>query len=538
MKNTPPLSQALEEIIARSTLRDVPHTRKGNILFFDVPAADCERVVFSLKKDLALPLKTMFATDEREENGTFRVVYVFGVPKENFFLAPFVSVPKDAGTFTSLAVRDQEFSRYEREIFTFFGLVPEGHPDLKRIILHEENFPADVFPLRKDVPWNARLARQKPDWEQFPSFKKYGGEGVYEIPVGPVHAGIIEPGHFRFSMLGEEMLALEPRLGYVHKGIEKLFENLAMDKKVALAERVSGDSSFAHALAFCQSLESLAGVSVPKRGELLRVVYAELERLANHVNDIGFIMLDTGFSFGGAGCARLRERLLRSNERLTGSRFLRGVAALGGSAKDIDAIAAAELLKDQNGMEKDFNEIIAASLESDSLVNRLEGAGALSPDVARDHGLVGPAARAVGRRIDARKDSPYASYRELEFSVPTETAGDVHARFMVRVAEVKESFALIRQALLFLEMEKSPASTSFPERIPQNSAGVGIAEGFRGDIVYVSMTDSAGALARVKVRDASFLNWQVFPYTIPADVVPDFPLINKSYNLSYSGNDL
>lgn len=532
------ISPSLKALIKRSPLGSVSPSRRGNALLFPLLPSDAANIVLSLKKDMALPLKTMFALDERKESGVFRVCYVFGAPKHDTFLVPYIDIAPDAPAFESLARRDREFSMYEREIYTFFGIDPAGHPEKERIILHPENFPESVYPLRKDIHWNARPQRSEPSANFAFAAKTYGGEGVYEIPVGPVHAGIIEPGHFRFSVLGEEVLMLEPRLGYVHKGVEKLFETLSLGRAVMLAERVSGDSSFSHALALCQSLEALADVTVPKRAALLRVVYAELERLANHAGDIGFIMLDAGFSFGGAEGSRIRERLLRLNERISGNRFLRGVAVPGGVATDITPTFAAELVEDLGALEKAFTRFVEVSLESDSLLNRLEGTGTLTSDIAKDHGVVGVAARAVGQAVDSRKDFPYAAYPSLRFSVPTENGGDVHARFAVRVAEAEESFSLINQALEKLQNEPSPLCAPFPDRLPANSFGIGIAEGFRGDIVYASVSDGAGALARVKVRDPSFLIWPAFPYSAPADVVPDFPLINKSYNLSYSGNDL
>ncbi len=508
--------------------------REGNILLFDVPAVELEQVVRTLKHEHHLPLKTVAAADERTNKGVFRIHYVFGIPKEGVFLVPTLSVSEADATFPSLTLVDQEFSVYEQEIMTFFGLVPKGHPRAERILLHRENFSEDLYPLRKDFAWNAK---QEPTGKEMPAFQQFDGEGVYEIPVGPVHAGIIEPGHFRFSVLGEEILKLEPRLGYVHKGTEKLFETLPMERKVALAERISGDSSFHHALAFAQAIEALAAAELSERAKLLRVIYAELERLANHFNDIAFIMLDTGLSFGGSQGTRLRERALQWNERLSGNRFLRGVIVPGGVTCDIDAETVRKFQDDLEVLEEDFREIIEAAKESDSLLNRLHGTGRLDAKIGRDHGVVGIAARAVGINIDARADFPYAAYDGLQWSVPTESSGDVCARFFVRIREVHQSFRLLSQALTLLPHTKGNLTASIGN-LPFEAHAVGIVEGWRGDIVYFIATDDLGALSRVKVRDPSFLNWQVFPYVVTNDIVPDFPLINKSFNLSYTGNDL
>ncbi len=351
-----------------------------------------------------------------------------------------------------------------------------------------------------------------------------------------MHAGIIEPGHFRFSVAGEEIVHLEAKLGYVHKGTEKLFETLPLEKKVALAERVSGDTSFTHSLAFCQALETLANIDVPERAQYLRVVFSEMERIANHLGDIGFIMLDTGYSFGGASGTRLRETAMRWNERLSGSRFLRGANAIGGVLKDIDADTSTELAAYLESLQKDFNEVIAIAEESSSLKNRLEETGVLDRQVALDHGVVGITARAVDIERDARVDYPYAAYGALHCAIAKESRGDVRARFYVRIKEVRASIVLIEEALA--KIPSGSIRSSREEVFQKNSFAVGAAEGWRGEIVYAVATDGAGAISRVEVRDPSFMNWSVVGYAAKGNVVPDFPLINKSFNLSYSGNDL
>ena len=318
---------------------------------------------------------------------------------------------------------------YERKIRSFFGLHPQGHPEPRSLILHDENWPPDVFPLRKDFVWDSRPAESNGEFR----FRELGGEGIYEIPVGPVHAGIIEPGHFRFSVGGEEILMLEPRLGYSHKGAEKLFEVLPLPDKLRLAERISGDSSFSHALAFCLALERLAGVSVPPRDNYLRVIFAELERLANHCGDIGAIMTDTGFNFGGANGARLREGILQIHERLTGSRFLRGVVRPGGVNVDISAEQVTALARELEVIRTDFTEVIAVADDSSTLLNRLQNTGTLERQLAADHGVIGVPGRAAGFAVDARKDYPYAAYDKLRFEIATAESGDVEARFRVRV---------------------------------------------------------------------------------------------------------
>lgn len=523
------------QILQRFGLEGTVSTSEGNRVLFEVKAADLARVVHSLKKVHGLPLKTVSATDERAARGVFRIYYVFGIPKENSFLIPFLSIDPTQPIFPSLASGDHEFSMYEREILTFFGLKPEGHPEAERIILHAENFPKDIHPLRKDFKWDTPIT--EPTEKEWATFKKYEGEGVYEIPVGPVHAGIIEPGHFRFSVLGEEILRLEPRLGYVHKGTEKLFEVLSSEKRIALAERISGDSSFHHALAYCQALETLANVEVPRRAKHIRMILAELERLANHFNDLAFIMLDTGLSFGGSQGTRLRERVMQWNEKLTGHRFLRGMLTPGGLKKDVANESLNALKKDLVDLENDFLEVMEAVSESLSLLNRLQGTGRLERTIGEDYGIVGIGARAIGIERDARADFPYAAYDMIHFSIPTETTGDVHARYKVREKEVHQSFKILHQGIDHIRESTSPVLQEIGKLVP-NAHAVGMVEGWRGDIVYFVVTDAEGAISRVKVRDPSFLNWQIFPHLVTSDMVPDFPLINKSLNLSYTGNDL
>lgn len=503
----------------------------GNAAAFEVSASEIVKVANELRNDKHLALKLITAADEREKQGCFKIWYVFGVPKENIFIVPYIQL-KNTEEFPSLSPTIHEAWNYEKKIRTFFGLKPIGHPDARPVILHE-NWPADVFPLRKDFDWKTRPELAHGTYR----FQKVKGEGLYEIPVGPIHAGIIEPGHFRFSVAGEEIMLLEPRLGFTHKGSEKLFEQLPLFDKVRLSEKISGDSSFSHSLAFCQAVEQLSGCIAPRKARYLRVVYAELERLANHFGDIGAMMLDTGFNFGGSHGARLREMIMQINERLTGSRFLRGVNTIGGVAKNIDAEEKHRLDRDLINIITDFSEIIEVAENSVSLLNRLQSTGKLSQEIAKEHGVVGVAARAAGISIDTRVDYPYAAYDELSIgNIPTEQSGDVYARFRVRVQEVYSSVKIIQQALHKLPKEQIvlPADIT----LKKNSLAVSCVEGWRGEILYFVTTESEGNINRVAPRDPSFINWVALGHAGLGNIVPDFPLINKSFNLSYSGNDL
>ena len=504
----------------------------NNIAFFEATASNIEKIAVGLHTNKNLPLHLITATDEMETQGGFKIWYVFGVPKQNIYIVPFIQL-KNTKKFPSLTPAIHQACNFERKINTFFGLTPVGHPDLRPIILHE-NWPTDLFPLRKDFSGQAKVAEGHSTYQ----FQKVEGEGIYEIPVGPIHAGIIEPGHFRFSVAGEEIMLLEAKLGFVHKGSEKLFETLSLADALCLSEKISGDSSFSHSLAFCQAIEQLSNALPPNRALYLRVIYAELERLANHFGDIGAIMIDTGFNFGGANGARLREIIMQINERLTGSRFLRNINAIGGVTKDITKEEAEILSSNLKNIAKDFSEIITIAENSTSLLNRLKGTGVLSPKIAADYGAVGVAARATGIFEDARVDFPYAAYAQLHFnSVETETDGDVCARFHVRIKEAYASINLIQDALA--KLPKGPIrADSNTIMLKKNSLAIGIVEGWRGPIVYFIATDGKGNISRVAPCDPSFLNWPLVEEAGPSNVVPDFPLINKSFNLSYSGNDL
>lgn len=514
-----------------ATENTVPETF-GTTVTFEVKAADIVKIALDLHKNKRLALLSVTATDEREDRNCFKIWYIFGAPKENAFIVPSIRLI-NTNEFPSLTPMIHQAWNPEKKILTFFGLKPVGHPDLRPTILHE-NWPSGVFPLRKDFNWDMRPEPAR----GVHHFQKIKGEGIYEIPVGPIHAGIIEPGHFRFSVAGEEIMLLEPRLGFTHKGSEKLFERLPLEEKLRLSEKISGDSSFSHSLAFCQALEELGETEVPNRALFLRVIFAELERLANHLGDIGAIMLDTGFNFGGSHGARLRETVMRINERLTGGRFLRGVNAVGGVTKDVGCEEAEKLTYDLEHLERDFSEIVNIAENSASLLNRLKSTGTLSREIALDHGAVGPAAKSLGIAYDARVDFPYAAYRELCFDHgEIAQGGDVYARFCVRVKEVGASISIVIRALQNLPQGPILASTAI-NSFKSKALSVSIVEGWRGNIVYFVTTDARGNISRVAPRDPSSVNWPMLEHAAVGNIVPDFPLINKSFNLSYSGNDL
>jgi len=492
-----------------------------------VERAAVPRLAQLVRDAFGAELRALIASDRRADRGAFEVVYLFAHPRDGWFLHATAGVPAAAPAIASLAATSPAAARFEREIQDLFGIAAEGHPDPRPLVKHGF-WPADYFPLRK----GAVAPALRDDGRPFP-FVEVAGEGVYEIPVGPVHAGIIEPGHFRFSVVGETIIDMKARLYWTHKGTEKLFEGRAPADGVALAERISGDTSVGHALAYCQALEAAAGMQVPARAARLRVVLLEMERLYNHVADFGMIANDTGFAVAHAHCFRVREHLLRLNKRLAGHRLLRGALVPGGVA--IDAPAGLDLPGEVEAALSDFEETVALSLRSTLVVDRLEATGVLPEETARDHGALGFVARASGIDADVRRDHPFAAYGELAFRVPVHSAGDVKARALVRVEETRESARLIRQALDGLPA--GPLAAPLPP-LPALAPAFALVEGWRGAILHWVTVDAAGRLERVKVVDPSFLNWPLLSYALADTIVPDFPLCNKSFNQSYSGHDL
>jgi len=500
---------------------------RGNELHCIVRPTAVPALAALLRMGFGAELIFMAASDRRAEREEFEVAYLFAPERENWLVHATAAVPAARPRIASLATFHYPASRFEREIYDLLGILAEGHPDPRPLVRHAF-WPADYFPLRKD----AAPREFTDDGRPFP-FTEVGGEGVYEIPVGPVHAGVIEPGHFRFSVVGETIIDMKSRLYFTHKGTEKLFEGREPVAGVELAERVSGDTTIGHSLAFCQALEAAAGTVVPDRARWLRVILLELERLYNHVGDVGMIANDTGYAVAHSHCFRIRERLLRLNKRLTGNRLLRGGIVPGGVGHDLPADL--DLPGELAAALRDFEEVVGLALENTLVMDRLEGTGQLSTRIARDHGVLGYVARASGIDADLRRDHPFAAYGDLEVRVPVFDSGDVKARALVRVEEARESVRLVRESVTRLPAGPLTAPLG---RLPAHQPAVGLVEGWRGAIVDWVTADAAGRLERVKIMDPSFLNWRPLSYALLKNIVPDFPLCNKSFNQSYSGNDL
>jgi Ni,Fe-hydrogenase III large subunit/Ni,Fe-hydrogenase III component G len=367
------------------------------------------------------------------------------------------------------------------------------------------------------------------------AFVPVEGEGVHEIPVGPVHAGTIEPGHFRFSVVGEKVLRLEERLGYAHKGIERRFTEFPLLSGQRLAARVSGDSAVAFSWAYCQALEGMAVAHVSPRARWLRALALELERLANHLGDIGAIANDAGFAFGLAQFSRLKETLLRTTERALGQRYLMDLIVPGGTRVDLSSDARLLLIESTQSIVAEVQTLRAIYDEHAGLRERFVGAGIVTPALATQLGLTGLAGRASGQAFDLRCDLPCDPYGDLAPKKIVRTEGDVAARVAVRFDEVTESNRLVQQILQELPIGPHHATISIPN---EGAFGIGMIEGWRGPIFLALEAGTRGMIRRCHPHDPSWQNWPLIEHAVIDNIVPDFPLINKSFNLSYSGHDL
>jgi Ni,Fe-hydrogenase III large subunit len=427
------------------------------------------------------------------------------------------------GKYPTIAARHPPAIRLERAIRDLTGLDATDAPDMRPWL--DLGFWKIRRPLSKRGP-----ARKSKPYEFLPS----EGEGLHQIAVGPVHAGIIEPGHFRFTVNGEYIVRLEQRLGFAHKGIESLMKGATLDDAARLASRCSGDSTVAYAFAFAQAAEAALQVKVPVRAIYLRALMAELERLANHFGDIGAICNDASFALMHAHTAILRERTLRAAETCFGHRLMMDVIVPGGVARDIASGGQALLHDLLTEVRRVFPALIELYENTASLQDRTVTTGIVKPEYARQFGAGGYVGRACGRSFDARRTPGYAPYGDLTFKVPVLTAGDVDARVWIRIREVEQSLTLIDQIL------KALPNGKFHTPIKANGIGegVGLVEAFRGDVLVWLRLDGRGRVARCHMRDASWFHWPLLETAVEGNIVADFPLCNKSFNCSYSGHDL
>ena len=420
--------------------------------------------------------------------------------------------------------------RMQRAVHDLFGITAEHAADNRKWLRHAA-WPENVFPLRKS--FEAREGY--PNGPDGYPFVEVGGEGVHEIPVGPVHAGTIEPGHFRFSIVGEGILRLEERLGYKHKGIEKRFESMTLPEGAKLAGRISGDSTVAYAWAYAMAVESVTDVAPPPRALGLRALLLERERVGQHLWDLGFLGNDAGLAFGLAQFSRLREDWLRTNHALFGHRYLMDAIVPGGLARDVHPEAVAHMRSEMETVERAVAVLKNIYEEHAGLQDRFIGCGRVKPELAHRMGLTGLAGRASAVAWDLRVQFPPAPYDELDVRMVTHHNGDVAARVTVRFEEIAESLRLID--LILSGLPPGDIAAPIPDA-PENAFGVGWVEGWRGEVFVALETGRANRIRRLHPHDPSWQNWPLIERAALGNIVPDFPLINKSFNLSYSGHDL
>lgn len=462
-----------------------------------------------------------------EDPDCFRVVYVLLRASDDQRVELVLRTDKTAPEVPSLADVDYAVGRFEREVRDLYGITPTGHPLPARLVRHA-HWPRGWYPMRSDAGPPPAF---EPDLGSFP-FLEVEGEGVYEIPVGPVHAGLIEPGHFRFSVVGETILRMKARLWFVHRGVEKLFEGRAPSAGIELAERISGDTAVGHTLAFAMAVEDASGLEVSEPDRVTRALLLELERMHNHVADLGALANDVGFGLVNAHAQRLRERLLRLNKQTTGHRLLRGGILVGGSRlealPDPAAVAA---------VGAEAAELAEITLGSSTVRDRFTGTAVLGQDAATGLGTLGYVARASGLDLDARRDHPFVDLGD-GFSVVVESGGDVLARYLLRVRELAVSASVATD--LIARLAGAPTRREPADAVVAGGGGrgLGLVEGWRGRIAHRVELAPSGLLTRVKVVDPSFFNWPALPVALADTIVPDFPLANKSFDQSYAGNDL
>jgi Ni,Fe-hydrogenase III large subunit/Ni,Fe-hydrogenase III component G len=471
-------------------------------------------------------LIALWGSDETRRSAGYALHVALAFPSGLFWL----SVPlagKDP-RYPGIADIYPGANRMQRACADLLGIRAEG-ADPRKWLRHGA-WPEGVYPLRKDFDPAARAAHG-PDRYPFVSVE---GEGVHEIPVGPVHAGTIEPGHFRFSIVGEKILRLEERLGYKHKGIEKRFEQMTLEEGAKLAGRVSGDSTVAYAWAYAMAVEGATATEPPRRALALRGILLELERIANHLGDLGYLGNDVSLSFGFFQFWRLKEDLLRTSARFFGHRYLMDTIVPGGVAKDLPQAEAEQLVARLESIRGEVTTLQAIYEEHAGAQDRFIMTGQVLPELAERMGLNGFAGRASGVCHDLRVDYPITPYQQLDPRMISHTRGDVAARVLVRFEEVFDSMRMI-QALV---QELPPGGIRSPTgKAKAGACAVGWVEGWRGEVL-IALEADGDRIHRLHPHDPSWQSWPLLEHAVHGNIVPDFPLINKSFNLSYSGVDL
>jgi len=470
----------------------------------DIPVMD---ILLMRKSACELALRPLAFFGQKVNDGVRLFVALADDKKGEIHLASTLFEPsvKSYSSFTELI---PAFHIFEREFYEEFGILPDGHPWLKPVRKNQDKY----------------------------EFFKMEGEEVHEVAVGPIHAGVIEPGHFRFMCNGEDVYHLEIMLGYQHKGVEKL---MVLHPSNQLAESICGDSVIAYNTAYSQVIETLSDTHIPERAKVIRILTLEMERAAIHIGDLGAIAGDIAYLMGASVFGATRTLVINTMLEFCGSRFGRGMVTAGGVNFDIGKELIEKARRTFAKVEKDVRRMVSTMVASTSVLSRLEHTGPVFIDKAKALGVVGMAAKSCGIEIDTRYNFPDSFYQENGFK-PAEFKykGDVYSRFMLRYNEILDSFRIIETAFKALDKTESPIKTKLSAKLDADSFAISMVEGWRGEVVHIGITDSAGKLSRYKIKDPSFTNWFALAMAVRNQGISDFPLCNKSFNLSYTGNDL
>lgn len=473
-------------------------------------------------------LLTLWGSDERFRNEGFRLHLVFIFWKQGTLYLR-CDLPEENPSYPDLSPYFPVAKRLQRAMFDLWGIKALDCEDQRPWLRHSA-WPETVFPLRDEIKLTDNFPREN---DVYP-FVRVHGEGVHEIPVGPVHAGIIEPGHFRFQVVGERILRLEERLGYTHKGIAKHFQHLSFSKGAGLAGRISGDNTVAYAWAYCMAVEHAHQASIPSRAQWLRALLLERERIMNHLGDLGALGNDAGLSFGLAQFSILKEKMLRLNEQLFGHRYLMDCIIPGGVKIDVSAAGIKSISQEIKQLQKEVANLKHCYAEHEGMHDRFRTTGIISTQLAKQLGLLGLAARASGINIDWRERFLYSPYDKVGMKPCVEKQGDVAARVSVRFQELDESFRMIEMLLNTLPEGGVHALLT---KITDIRVGFGCVEGWRGPVFFAICNEDSEHIRWAHAHDPSWQNWPALEHAVLGNIVPDFPLINKSFNLSYSGQD-
>ena len=487
---------------------------------------DLPEIVEFLYDNNKIRFLNMIGNDERSISGKFALYYIFLLSDIKQCITLKMMISEDDPTFPSLSIKLPALDWYEREVNDLLGLRAVGHPNRTPLINHGR-WDENSYPLRKDF----KIVPLKYENKNNNNFMQYLGNDITQIPVGPIHAGIIEPGHFRFGAVGEKILHLDAKLFYTHRGIEKSLEGKTLEEASFIIERICGVCNVSHSASFVLLAEKLSQTKISERAQYLRVLFLELERLYNHVGDTGNICAGFGFAVAVSQGSILKEKLLRLNEDLTGHRYLRGAIVLGGVSFDIDNNDINKILRFMDDLQIEYQDLVEIIFEHEIALNRMQKTGTLTYRQVCDLEVVGVAARASGRDIDCRRDTPYLCYDKLKFAVQTTTYGDVLDRLKIRVLEVRESINIIRQILNDLPNGELTVSL---QTIKAYESGFAMVESPRGEDCHWMMVNQDGKIYRYRISSASYSNWPAVCLAVTSDIIPDFPLINKSFELCYA----